>query len=271
MLFEFLGRILGKALYEGITIQPQFAHLFLSFLRGDKEFLHLLTDLSTIDLQLYNNLMFLKNYDGDASDLCLTFTVANDDFGVNEVPLLANGANIEVTNTNKQRYIYLVAKHHVCDRIKEQSDAFTRGLWEVIDRSWLRLFNEPELQVLISGASDGKIDVSDMKSNTRYTGGYSMLDRNIVRFWNAVSSLTPKQQADLLRFVTSCERPPPLGFASMNPPFTIQRVGIMRDGEKLPTAATCFNTLKLPTYSSEKVLKDRLIYAIESGSGFELT
>jgi len=271
VLFEFLGRILGKALYEGITIQPQFAHLFLSFLRGDHTYLHLLTDLSTIDPQLYNNLMFLKTYDGDAVDLCLTFTVANDDFGVSEVPLIANGANIEVTNKNKNRYIYLVAKHHVSDRIKEQSDAFTRGLWEVIDRSWLQLFNEPELQVLISGATDGKIDVADMKSNTRYVGGYTMIDRNVVRFWNVVSSFSPKLQADLLRFVTSCERPPPLGFASMNPPFTIQRVGIMRDGDKLPSAATCFNTLKLPTYSSEKVLREKLSYAIGSGAGFELT
>ena len=270
-LFEFLGRILGKALYEGITIQPQFAHLFLSFLRGNHNYLHLLTDLSTIDKQLYNNLMFLKTYEGDAADLCLTFTVANDDFGITEQNLIPNGANIEVTNCNKRRYIYLVAKHHVCDRIKEQSDAFTRGLWEVIDRSWLRLFNEPELQVLISGASDGKIDVQDMKSNSKYTGGYSQLDRNIIRFWSVVSSFTPKQQADLLRFVTSCERPPPLGFISMNPPFTIQRVGIMRDGDKLPSASTCFNTLKLPTYSSEKVLKERLIYSIESKSGFELT
>ncbi|KAL3776550.1 hypothetical protein ACHAW5_008712 [Stephanodiscus triporus] len=146
---------------------------------GDHSYLHLLTDLSTIDPQLYGNLMFLKTYDGDVSDLCLTFTVANDDFGVSEVPLIANGADIEVTNENKRRYIYLVAKHHVSDRIKEQSDAFTRGLWDVIERPWLRLFNEPELQVLISGASDGKIDVSDMKSNTRYTGGYTMLDRNI--------------------------------------------------------------------------------------------
>lgn len=207
------------------------------------------------------------------SDLCLTFTVANDDFGVSEVELIANGADIEVTKENKRRYIYLVAKHHVSDRIKEQSDAFTRGLWDVIERPWLRLFNEPELQVLISGASDGKIDVPDMKSNTRYTGGYTMLDRNIVRFWSVVSSFSPKNQADLLRFVTSCERPPPLGFASMNPPFTIQRVGIMipKSSEKLPTASTCFNTLKLPTYSSEKVLREKLIYAIGSNAGFELT
>ena len=271
-LFEFLGRILGKALYEGITIHPRFAHFFLSFLRGDYNYLHMLPDLSTVDAQLYNNLMFLKTYDGDARDLCLTFTVTNDSFGGTvEIPLVPNGSNVDVTNANKQRYIGLVAKYYVVDRVKEQSEAFTRGLWEVIDRSWLRIFNEPELQVLISGASDGKLDVGDMRSNTRYVGGFTGLDRTVNRFWSVVERLDSKQQADLLRFVTSCERPPPLGFASMNPPFTIQRVGILRDGDKLPTASTCFNILKLPTYSSEKVLKDRLLYAIQSGAGFELS
>jgi ubiquitin-protein ligase E3 C len=248
--------------------------------------------------------MFLKTYEGDAADLCLTFTVANDDFGRNdEIELIPNGANIEVTNSNKQRYIGksilrrslcrfifaiatnpsaciiswmlmnegLMAKYHVCDKVKQQSQAFTRGLWEVIDRSWLQLFNEPELQVLISGASDGKIDVADMKAYAKYSGGFSGLDKHVMRFWKVFSSMTSKQQADLLKFVTSCERPPPLGFSCMNPPFTIQRVGVMRDGDKLPSASTCFNTLKLPTYSSEKVMRERLIYSIESGAGFELS
>ena len=272
VLYEFLGRILGKALYEGITIQPQFAHFFLSFLRGDYNFLHMLPDLFTMDPQLYNNLMFLKTYEGDASDLCLTFTVNKDDFGGNEeVPLIPNGANMEVTNANKHRYIGLVAKYHVCDRVREQSQAFVRGLWEVIDRRWLLLFNEPELQVLISGSADGKIDVADMKSHARYTGGYTIFDKHIARFWNVVASFSSTEQAELLKFVTSCERPPPLGFMTLNPPFTIQRVGILRDGDKLPSASTCFNTLKLPTYSSEKVMKQRLLYAIKSGAGFELT
>ena len=95
VLFEFLGRILGKALYEGITVHPQFAHFFLSFLRGDYNYLHMLVDLSSIDAQLYNNLMFLKNYDGDAGDLCLTFTVADDDFGGNkQVELLPSKSRL---------------------------------------------------------------------------------------------------------------------------------------------------------------------------------
>jgi len=271
-LFAFLGRILGKALYEGITIHPQFAHFFLSFLRGEYNFLHMLSDLSTLDPQLYNNLMFLKSYDGDAEDLCLSFTVGNDDFGgTNETPLIPNGANIAVTNSNKQRYIEAVAKYHVFDRLREQSEAFTSGLWDVIERDWLRIFNEPELQILISGPSGGGIDVEDMRKNSRYAGGFTALDRSVSRFWSIMASFSSEQQASLLRFVTSCERPPPLGFASMNPPFTIQRVGILRDSDKLPTSSTCFNTLKLPTYSSEKVMKERLIYAMESGAGFELS
>ena len=271
-LFEFLGRILGKALYEGITIQPQFAHFFLSFMRGDYNFFHMLPDLSTMDAQLYNNLMFLKTYDGDAEDLCLIFTVANTDFGNNrEIPLISNGANVEVTNKNKQFYIEAVAKHHLYDRLRVQSEAFTKGLWEVIDKAWLQMFNEPELQVLISGPVDGGVDVADMRSNTRYAGGFTGIERTVNRFWSVLESMNREQQAAVLRFVTSCERPPPLGFASMNPPFTIHRVGILRDSDKLPTASTCFNTLKLPTYSSEKVLKQRLLYAVESGAGFELT
>lgn len=50
--------------------------------------------------------MFLKTYDGSAEDLSLSFTVANDDFGTNkEIELIPNGANIDVTDSNKHRYI----------------------------------------------------------------------------------------------------------------------------------------------------------------------
>jgi len=272
ILFEFLGRILGKALFEGITIHPRFTHFFLSFLRGDYNYFHMLPDLGTIDKQLYNNLMFLKTYDGDATDLCLTFSITNDSFGGNrETLLLPGGDKIDVNNKNKQYYIGLVAKHYVVDRVREQSLAFTRGLWEVIDKQWLHMFNEPELQILISGSNDGKVDVTDMRTHARYAGGFTRLDPSVHRFWSVMTSFNSKQQAELLRFVTSCERPPPLGFASLNPPFTIQRVGILRDGDKLPSASTCFNILKLPTYSSERVLKERLLFAIQSGAGFELS
>ncbi len=40
---------------------------------------------------------------------------------------------------------------------------------------------------------------------------------------------------------------------------------------KLPTAATCMNLLKLPKYDSAEMLREKLLYAIRSNSGFELS
>jgi len=214
--------------------------------------------------------MFLKTYDGDARDLSLTFTVVNTDFGDRqEIELVPNGAQIDVTNENKNRYIAMVAKYHIHDKMKEQSESFTRGLWDVIDKKWLLIFNEPELQVLISGAFDGTIDVDDLKAHTIYIGAFSELDPVIHRFWKVVNSMTPNQLRSLLRFVTSCARPPSLGFSNLEPKFTIQRV----DGSDamLPTASTCFNILKLPSYSSTKILREKLLLALGEGSvGFHL-
>ena len=43
-----------------------------------------------------------------------------------------------------------------------------------------------------------------------------------------------------------------------------------RPNEKLPTASTCFNVLRLPGYSNAKIMKEKLLYAINSNSGFDL-
>ena len=39
-------------------------------------------DLPTLDAELYRNLMHLRDYQGDAADLALTFTVADSALGV---------------------------------------------------------------------------------------------------------------------------------------------------------------------------------------------
>lgn len=58
----------------------------------------------------------------------------------------------------------------------------------------------------------------------RYTGGYSASSKYVKRFWEAVESMSNRERASLLRFVTSCERAPPLGFKDLHPQFTIARV-----------------------------------------------
>ena len=56
-MIEFLGRIVGKALYEGILLEYSFAPLFVSQLVGRYAFLD---SLSSLDAELYRNLIYLK-------------------------------------------------------------------------------------------------------------------------------------------------------------------------------------------------------------------
>ena len=58
--------------------------------------------------------------------------------------------------------------------------------------------------------------------------------------------------------------------SQLEPKFTIQWVP-NPTGEKLPSASTCFNILKLPDYKSKKTLKEKILYSIRSNSGFGLT
>lgn len=55
----------------------------------------------------------------------------------------------------------------------------------------------------------------------------------------------------------------------LEPQFCIQSAGA--EPGRLPTASTCMNLLKLPEIPDESMLRDKLLYAIESGAGFELS
>jgi hypothetical protein len=85
--------------------------------------------------------------------------------------------------------------------------------------------------------------------------------------------MTNSEQANFLKFVTSCPRQPLLGFKQLNPRFGIQRVQSYHTGSaaNLPTAATCMNLLKLPQYDSVDILQEKLLYAIQSNSGFNIS
>lgn len=56
-MLEFLGRIMGKALYEGILLEYSFSPLFISKLLGRYSFLD---ELSSLDAELHRNLVYLK-------------------------------------------------------------------------------------------------------------------------------------------------------------------------------------------------------------------
>ncbi|THV03800.1 HECT-domain-containing protein [Dendrothele bispora CBS 962.96] len=264
--YRFIGRILGKAMYEGILVDVAFAGFFLAKWLGKQSFLD---DLASLDPDLYNGLIFLKHYAGDPEDLSLNFTVAVEEFGTaRSVDLIRNGSNITVTKENRLQYIYLVSHFKLSKQIKQQSEAFFEGLSEMIDPKWLRMFDQQEVQILIGGVNT-PIDLDDLRANTMYGGLYDNNEDTITAFWNVVNTFDQEQRRGLLRFVTSCSRPPLLGFKELIPNFSIRDAG--SDQHRLPTASTCVNLLKLPRYKDERVLRAKLLQAINANAGFDLS
>lgn len=276
-MIEFLGRIVGKALYEGILLDYSFSHVFIQKLLGRYSFID---ELSGLDPELYRNLMYIKQYEGDLQELCLDFTVTEEFCGkMSVIELKPGGKDISVTNENKMQYIHAMADYKLNRQIVPFSNAFYRGLTDLISPAWLRLFNAHEFNQLLSGGNHD-IDVDDLRRNTKYTGGYTDSSRTIKIFWEVMKGFEPSERCMLLKFVTSCSRAPLLGFKYLQPTFIIHKVSCDtslwaaiggQDVERLPSASTCYNTLKLPTYKRASTMREKLLYAITSNAGFELS
>lgn len=282
--YAFLGRIIGKCLYEGILVDISFAGFFLlkwasKNTNPESGYVGNINDLRDLDESLYQGLLQLKNYPGDVRDFALDFTI-NDTVSMPGEPtrtitrnLVPNGQNIPVTNENRVLYISAVARHRLHLQPLHQTRAFLRGLWDMINPSWLSMFNQAELQKLIGGDST-EIDVDDLRRNTHYSGLYEIGDDGeeaptIKIFWSVMKKLDDSERRKVLKYVTSTPRAPLLGFSQLNPNFSIRDSG--NDQQRLPSTSTCINLLKLPRYTSEAVLRERLLYAINSGAGFDLS
>ncbi len=59
-MFEFLGMIVGKSIFEGILIQPIFSRCFLNKVLGKTNHID---DLKLLDEKLYENVMYLKHHE----------------------------------------------------------------------------------------------------------------------------------------------------------------------------------------------------------------
>ena len=99
-------------------------------------------------------------------------------------------------------------------------------------------------------------------------GEYKEDHECIHMFWRVVEGFTEREKQQLLKFVTSCSRPPLLGFKDLFPPFCVMSGG---QDDRLPSASTCMNLLKLPIFPDVETLQSRLKYALSSGAGFELS
>ena len=283
-IFNFIGKMFGKAMYDSILVESQFSVVMLNVILGR---LNQFDDLLFYDEELYRSLMKLKHMSASSGvnieDLDMNFEVqrANPAGEIITYELVPGGSYVKVTKSNITQYRHRYANHKLNSEIQAQCKAFQRGFRELIDVQWMRMFSAKELQKLISGDEKG-IDIEDFKRNINYASGYEAHQPYMMAFWDIIANMSLEEQGNFLKFITSCSRQPLLGFKQLDPLICIQRVpqysqeqfeseqGAMSG--RLPSAATCMNLLKLPEYDSPEILKEKLLYAItNNNTGFELS
>ncbi|KAK7275857.1 hypothetical protein RIF29_16983 [Crotalaria pallida] len=271
--FKFVGRVVGKALFDGQLLDVHFTRSFYKHILGVKVTYH---DIEAIDPDYFRNLKWML--ENDISDvLGLTFSIDADEeklilyerTEVTDYELIPGGRNIKVTEENKHQYVDLVAEHRLTTAIRPQINAFLEGFNELIPRELISIFHDKELELLISGLPD--IDLDDLRANTEYSG-YSAASPVIQWFWEVVQGLSKEDKARLLQFVTGTSKVPLEGFSALQGISGSQKFQIHKaygSPDHLPSAHTCFNQLDLPEYLSKQHLEERLLLAIhEASEGF---
>lgn len=267
--FKFVGRVIAKAIYDNKLLDCYFTRSFYKHILGKPV---KYTDMESEDYSFYQGLVFLLEHDVKELGYELTFSVEVREFGVTEVrELKPNGANVPVTEENKHEYVRLVCQEKMTGSIRKQLNAFLEGFYDIIPKRLISIFNEQELELLISGLPN--IDIDDLKASTEYHK-YLPNSLQIQWFWRALRSFDQADRAKLLQFVTGTSKVPLQGFASLEGMNGVQKFQIHRDErstDRLPSAHTCFNQLDLPVYETYDKLRYMLLKAIqECSEGFGL-
>ncbi|KAK0249144.1 E3 ubiquitin-protein ligase tom1 [Friedmanniomyces endolithicus] len=265
MFFKFIGRIIGKALYENRVLDCHFSRAVYRRILGKSVSLK---DMESLDLEYYKSLVWLL--ENDITDVAFqTFSIDVDRFGASQThDLIENGRDIPVTEENKHEYVQLIVEYRLIKAVDQQLKDFLDGFHDIIPKDLIAIFNEQELELLISGLPD--IDVDDWKNSSEYHN-YQSTSPQIQWFWRAVRSFDKEEKAKLLQFVTGTSKVPLNGFKELEGMNGFAKFNIHRDfssKEKLPSSHTCFNQLDLPEYETYEHLRQQLYTAITAGSEY---
>nr|XP_010929754.2 LOW QUALITY PROTEIN: E3 ubiquitin-protein ligase UPL2-like [Elaeis guineensis] len=271
--FKFVGRVVGKALFDGQLLDVHFTRSFYKHILGVKVTYH---DIEAVDPDYYKSLKWIL--ENDKSDILdLTFSIDADEeklilyekSQVTDCELIPGGRNIRVTEENKKEYVDRIAEHRLTTAIRPQINAFMEGFNELIPQDLISIFNDKELELLISGLPD--IDLDDLRANTEYSG-YSNASPVSQWFWEVLQGFSKEDKARFLQFVTGTSKVPLEGFSALQGISGSQKFQIHKaygSPHHLPSAHTCFNQLDLPEYTSKEQLQERLLLAIhEANEGF---
>lgn len=262
--FKFVGRIIGKAICDGYSMDVYFTRSFYKHILGQEVTYQ---DMEDLDPDFYKSLKYLLEINLSDSDLHeYYFAFEEEEFGKMDVKeLIPGGKSIRVTEDNKMEYIKLLCHMKMTKNIIAQINAFLEGFYELVPKTLIAIFDSKELELLISGMPE--IDIDDLRANTEYYN-YSETTPIVVWFWEVLEEFTQEERAEFMQFVTGSSKVPLEGFKALPGMGGFQKFQIHKsftDADRLPTAHTCMNQLDLPEYPSKEILYIRLKLACSEG------
>jgi len=274
--FRFLGRVLGKALFEGQIVAGHMVQYLYKYMLG---WPITFDDLESVDVELYENLKkLLKEPPENIEYMCLDFTTTQNLLGESvTVQLEPKGEDKAVTGDNLYEYLGLYFKYLMLERIRPQVTELLLGFYDVIPEPLLTIFDFQELELMMCGLPT--IDMDDWKKHTQYAGTFEHTKQSTQVckwFWDVVcNEFDQEMRARLLQFVTGTSGVPSRGFSVLQGSdgniklFTLN--GVDLKSTLYPRSHTCFNRLDLPMYRSKKDLREKLQIAVrECATGFTL-
>ena len=216
-------------------------------------------EYETIDYNFYNIIKqleeALKNKDKIlVESFDFNFVIKNSN--ETDVELIENGNEINVTLDNLENFLTL-AKSKRTNEMIPQIEYIKNGLYSAIKKNIIQILNWKQIEEMVCGKD--KLDIKDLKHHTKYNG-YKSKEAIIKWFWEWLENSSEENQFKYLKFVSGRTRLPKSIFG-LNYKHNITKVSIEN---KLPRAATCFFTLKLPNYDSKEVFIEKMNFAIEN-------
>ncbi|XP_067431216.1 probable E3 ubiquitin-protein ligase HERC1 isoform X5 [Thunnus thynnus] len=173
------------------------------------------------------------------------------------VPVVPGGQNISLTFSNRTEYVERALDYRLHE-MDSQVAAVREGMSTIIPVPLLSLLTAQQLEQLVCGLPE--VSVEMLKKLVRYRD-ITESHQLIGWFWQSLEEFTNEERVLFLRFVSGRSRLPS-NPADITQKFQIIKVDRPING--LPTAQTCFFLLRLPPYSSQAILAERLRYSIHN-------
>jgi hypothetical protein len=263
----FLGKLIGMCIRTHVLIPLFLSKLSVKLIVGE---VPTRADLRAIDLGFVRTLEAIERAAESATEADLPLEGFEDLRWVTE---LSDGTRVELCPDGESKPVlvkeaaaFVARAEHV--RLYEGQQAahcIRRGLIQIVPATCLAMVSAHDVLQVLCGDDD--VDVALLRRNTDYEGHLPGEDPTVETFWRVLEEFSRQDKRKFLQFVSARTRLPSTS-SSLPQRFKLQLTSsdtpdASQDGQ-LPHAHTCFMSLSLPRYSSETVMRERLLVAIHS-------